>query len=55
MLSFSKIILLIYLILTVLGFHCCAGFSGVVANRSYSLVVVHGLLIAVASFVQPKL
>ena len=33
----------------------CAGFSVVVANRSYSLVAVHGLLIVVASLVQPRL
>ena len=33
------------LFLTVLGLHCCMG------SRSYSLVVVHGLLIMVASLV----
>ena len=37
--------------MTVLGLHCCAGFSLVVAKGSYSLVAVHGLLIAVASLV----
>ena len=30
-------------------FHCCAGFSLVVASRAYSLVTVHRLLIAKAS------
>ena len=35
--------------LVVLG--CCAGFSLVVANGGNSLVVVHGLLIVVASLV----
>ena len=39
----------IYLFLAVLGLHCCAGFSLVVATGDYSLVVVLGLLIAVAS------
>ena len=31
--------------------HCCAGFSLVAASRGYSLVVVLGLLIVVASLV----
>ena len=36
----------------VLG-HCChAGFSLVAASGGYSLVVVHGLLISVASLVE---
>ena len=30
---------------------CCTGFSLVVASRGYSLVVVSGLLIAVASLI----
>ena len=40
-----------YLFMAVLGLHCCVDFSLVVASRGYSLVVVHELLIAVASFV----
>ena len=35
----------------VLDFRCCLGFSLAVASRRYSLVVVHGLLNAVASLV----
>ena len=35
--------------MTVLGIHCCTGFSLVVASRGY---VVHGPLIAVASLVE---
>ena len=38
-----------YLFLAVLGLRCCVGFSLVAVSASYSLVVVHGLLIAVAS------
>ena len=34
-----------------LGLRCCVGFSLVAVSASYSLVVVHGLLIAVASLV----
>ena len=34
---------------TVLGLHCCTGFSLVVVSRGYSLVVVLGLLIAMDS------
>ena len=34
-----------------LGVHCCTGFFLVVVSRGYSLVVVQGLLIAVASLV----
>ena len=40
-----------YLVLTVLGLHCCAGFSVVLENGGYSLVVVRGLLTVGASFV----
>ena len=40
----------IYLfILTVLGLHCCLGFSLVAANRDHSLIMVHRLLTVVAS------
>ena len=40
-----------YLFLAVLGLRCCSGFSPVVESGSYSLVVVCGLLTAVASLV----
>ena len=40
---------LFFKFLTVLGLHCCPGFSLVVAGGGYCLVVVHGLLISVAS------
>ena len=36
----------IYLILAVLGLHCCSGFSLIVVSR----LVVHGFIMAVASF-----
>ena len=39
--------------LAVLGLHCCTGFSLLMASSGYSLVVVHGLLIVVASSVAP--
>ena len=35
----------------VLGLHCCAGFSIVAVSAGYSLVVVCGLLIVMASVV----
>ena len=41
--------LFVYLSLAVLGLYCCMGFSLVAVSRGYSLVAVHGLLIAVAS------
>ena len=41
----------VYLFLVVLGLHCSAGFSLVVASGGYSLVAVCGLLIAVASLI----
>ena len=40
-----------FLLLAVLGLHCCKGFSLVVASRNYFLVVVPRLLIVVASLV----
>ena len=40
-----------FFFLAVLGLHCCPGFFLVVVNGGYSLVVVHGLLIAVAFLV----
>ena len=46
---FKIIILFIYLFLAILGLHCFVVFSLVAASRGYSLAVVHGLLIAVAS------
>lgn len=45
-------ILLFYLFLAVLGLHSCVDFSLVVMKRGSSLVVVQGLLIAVASLVE---
>ena len=39
----------IYLFLAMLGLPCCGDFSLVVVSGCYSLVVVRGLLIAVAS------
>ena len=39
------------LFLAMLDLCCCEGFSLVVVSRGYSLFVVHGLLIAVASLV----
>ena len=48
---FFLVIEKIYLFLAVLGLHCCAGFSLVVASRDCTLVVVRGLLFAVASLV----
>ena len=41
----------ICLFLTVLGLHCCEGFSLVAVRRGCFLVVVCGILIAVASLV----
>ena len=42
----------IFITLAVLGLHCYAGFSPVVVNQGYSLLVaVCGLLIAAASLV----
>ena len=40
-----------YLFLAVLGLHRCPGFSLVAASGGYSLVLIPGLLIAVASLV----
>lgn len=45
------IILLIYLFLALLGLCSCAGSSVVVLSGDYHLVVVFGLLVAVASLV----
>ena len=41
----------VYLFLAVLGLHYCVGFSLVTAGGGYSLVAVHGLLVAVPSLV----
>jgi len=40
-----------FFVLSALGLHCCAGFSLVVVSGGSSLVLVHRLLIAEASFV----
>ena len=37
-----------YFFFAALGLHCCVSFSLVAASRDYSLVAVHGLLIAMA-------
>ena len=37
-----------------LGLRCCVGFSLVAESEGYSPVVVHGLLIALASLVAEK-
>ena len=42
---------IIYLLLTVLNLHCCAGFSLVATRGGYSLVAVYRFLIAVASLI----
>ena len=47
---FFKIILFIQLFLAGLGLCCCTGFSLVAASGHSSLVAVHRLLIAAASF-----
>ena len=38
-------------ILAALGLYCCVGFSLVVVSEGYSLVAMHQLLMAVASFI----
>lgn len=47
--DFSKILLFYYLFSAVLGLRCCAGFARVAVSRGSYLIVVHGLLTAVAS------
>ena len=44
-------LLFIYFLMTLLGLRCCVTFSLVVAKEDYCLVVVLGLLVAVASLV----
>jgi len=46
---FMVLFLFSCLFLIVLGLHCCADFSLVVVIGGYSLVMVQGLLIVVAS------
>ena len=46
---------LFVLILAVLGLHCCVNFSLVAESGGYSLLAICGLLIAVASLVEPGL
>ena len=48
---FFLIYTFVYLFMAMLGLCGCVGFSLVAASNGYSLVVVHGLLIAVASLV----
>ena len=40
-----------YLFMAVLGLCCCVGFSLVAVSWVYTLVIVHGLLVAVVSLV----
>ena len=40
-----------YLVLAVLGLHCCEGFSLLSMSRGYSPIVGHGFLIEVPSLV----
>ena len=47
--KYSVTLVLFVYLLTVLGLHCSLGFSLVVVSGGYSLVLVHGLLIVVAS------
>ena len=49
--GFLKCIYLIYLCLAALGLHCCARAFSSCGQRGLLFVVVHGLLIAVASLV----
>ena len=49
--KFLLIILFIYLVLALLGLHCCAGFSSVVVSGDYSLIAVRSFLIAVIPLV----
>ena len=49
--SFFPLILFFFFFVAVLGLSCCAELSLVGTSRGYSLVVAHGLLIAVASLV----
>ena len=44
-----------YIFLGVRSLRCCAGFSLVGENRGCSLIVVHGLLIAVTSLVEHRI
>ena len=44
-------ILFLFIYMAVLGFHCCKGLSVVAVSRGDSLIVVRGLLTAVASLV----
>ena len=48
---FNNVINQFLLFLAVLCLHCCVGFSLLATSRGSSLVVVHGLLIAVASLI----
>ena len=49
--NFNFLYNFIYLFLAVLGLCCCVGFSLVAESGGYSLVVMHGLLIAVVFLV----
>ena len=47
--KYSVTLVLFVYLLTVLGLHCCLGFSLVVVSGGHSLVLVHGLLFVVSS------
>ena len=49
--KYSVTLVLFVYLLTVLGLHCCLGFSLVVVSGGYALVVVREFLIVMASFV----
>ena len=52
MLSILKVYIhYLFLVLTVLGLHCCASFSLAAVSRNYPLVVVLRFLIAVVSLI----
>ena len=44
-------VVVVYFFLATLGLRCCFGFALVVANGNHPLLVVRGLLVAVASLV----
>ena len=50
-LSLSRILVLLFVCLIVLGLHCCSDFSLVAAGRDSSPAAVHSFLILVASLI----
>ena len=55
LLAQNELFFFFFKFLAVLGLHCCMDFSLVVADGGCSLVVLRGLLIAVASLVEHRL